>query len=115
VSDLVAAAQGRPRAWSKKVFSDKNSLSVNSDRDLQFFIRLKTPDQVGVLSRLCDGFGKQGISLRSVDQSPPSDNQAEIVFITHPTTGGNLEKALESLKNDGLILGEVFSMRILDL
>jgi|SaaInlStandDraft_1057018.scaffolds.fasta_scaffold08586_2 homoserine dehydrogenase len=115
VSDLVAAAQSRARVLSKKVFSEGKSLSVHSDRDLQFFIRLKTPDEVGVLSRLCDGFGQQGISLRSVDQAPPFDGQAEIVFITHPTTGGNLEKALDSLQSDGLILGDVFSMRILDL
>ena len=115
VSDIVAAAQGRARLVSKKVFSAEKALEVHGDRELQFFIRLHTPDQVGVLSRLCDGFGRQGISLRSVDQSPPSEGKAKIVFVTHPTTAGNLEKALEGMESDGLIAGEVFSMRILDL
>lgn len=115
VSDIVAAAQSRSRVWSKKVFAEGKDVELNVDRELPFFIRLSTPDEIGVLSRLCDGFGKQGISLRSVDQSPPAEGKAEIVFITHPTTAGSLEKALHSMEADRLILGEVFSMRILDL
>jgi homoserine dehydrogenase len=114
VSDILAAAQERPRNWSHRVFKDAQSADLTQDRKDSFYLRLCTVDQAGVLSKLCSILSKSSISLRFVHQKPIADNQANIVFTTHPTESQAMEKALKEISLSGLLRDETLVMRILD-
>lgn len=114
VSDIIAAAQGRDRVWARQVFSGTDSLEVVHSIDFPFYIRFVTPDEVGVLSRLCECFGRHGISLKFVHQNVAQGGRADLTFTTHPTRSSALEKSLEDMGNSGLLIGQPMLMRMLD-
>jgi homoserine dehydrogenase len=115
VSDILAAAQGRTRTWSQRVFRQGEHAKLVNDRDFSFYLRLRTKDEVGVLSKLCDSFGKNGISLCFVHQNPTSQGEAQIIFTTHPTQSMALETALQDISSKNLLSDTVLVMRILDI
>jgi len=116
VSDILAAAQDRKRFWSKRVYqAGANEIKFVRDRLFSFYIRLKTKDEVGVLAKLCDRFGKNEVSLNLVHQNQPSNQLAELIFVTHPTNIENLESAMQQMKLDGLLEGEPYLIRMLEI
>jgi homoserine dehydrogenase len=115
VSDILAAAQGKDRAWSHHVFNEGQSAQLNSNHGFSYYIRLMAKDEVGVLSKLCDAYGKRDISLRSVIQNPASNGEADITFITHSTTTEKVEAALSEMQEKGWVSAQPFTMRILEI
>lgn len=114
VSDILAAAQGRMRTWSHRVFKGSQTASLTQNRNDSFYLRLHTVDEAGVLSKLCTILAHRSISLRFVHQKPTAENQANIVFITHPTESQAMEAALEEIQHSGLLKDDMLVMRILD-
>ena len=115
VSDILAAAQGRTRLWSQRVFRQGEHAKIVNNKDFSFYLRLRSKDEVGVLAKLCDSFGKNGISLCFVHQKPTHAGQAQIIFTTHPTQIQAIEAAIRDISNKNLLADSVLVMRILDI
>jgi homoserine dehydrogenase len=116
VSDILAAAQNRNRIWSKRVFQlGASEVKLERERTFSFYIRLSTRDEVGILSKLCDCFGKSEVSLNFVHQNEPEKGFAELIFVTHPTNIHNVEDSLEKMKSEQLLKGEPYLIRMLEI
>jgi homoserine dehydrogenase len=114
VSDVLAAAQERKRSWSHRVFKESESATLTQHRDDSFYLRLSTLDETGVLSKLCNTLAERSISLRFVHQNPTSGQEADIIFITHPTKAESMEEALTEIEASGLLRTKTLVMRILE-
>lgn len=116
LSDVIAAAQGKTRAFSHQVFSSPDELKENrAERCFSFFVRLRTPDRLGAMAGLCSEFAAAGISLQFVHQElATGKGPARLIFITHPTRHDSLKSALLSMKDKQLISGTPKTLRILD-
>ncbi|WMJ76779.1 MULTISPECIES: homoserine dehydrogenase [unclassified Sedimentibacter] len=65
-----------------------------------YYIRFEVIDKPGVLGRIAEIFGKNGISLASVVQRQKNgDSTAPLIFITHKTERKNIDAALEEISN----------------
>lgn len=64
-----------------------------------YYIRLKVKDEPRVFATLALFFAEAGISFNSIIQKPRSNNNAEIVLVTHPCKEGQLRQALDSLNS----------------
>lgn len=62
-----------------------------------YYIRLKVKDEPRVFATLALFFAEAGISFNSIIQKPRSNNNAEIVLVTHPCQEKQLRQALDSV------------------
>jgi len=69
------------------------------DFTTSYYIRLKVKDEPRVFATLALYFAEAGISFKSIIQKPRSNNNAEIVLVTHPCKECQLRLALDSLNS----------------
>lgn len=72
--------------------SEVESLSQNS-----YFIRILTEDKPGVLGQMGTLLGQEGVSIKTCIQEKVEDDQAELIFITHPVAEARLRPAISHL------------------
>lgn len=92
--NIVAENRGRIACtcWDNKPFKDM------AEVESQFYIRLKVLDEPGVLASIAQVFGQETVSLHSVIQKQNLGSKANLVFLTHRTQEGNIQRALETIK-----------------
>ncbi len=82
----------------------------------RFYIRLHVDDRVGVLAQIADAFGRCGVSILSVLQSPLSPGEAltgesgegeraELIVVTHEVREDSLERAIAGLRRLASVRG----------
>ena len=65
----------------------------------KFYFRLICQDTPGVIGKIGHIFGTNSVSIESIVQFDATDNEAEIVVITHEVTKGNIEKSKTELNS----------------
>ena len=66
--------------------------------ETRFFLRFLLTDQPGVMAAVSRILGEHAVSLNSVLQKELGDGTAEVVFITHLVRQGNMDAALEEIR-----------------
>ncbi len=109
VSDILSL-----KAIIKRQFRDKTNvldplLSFNFWRDChiissdqiskKYYLRLICKDSPGVIGKIGNIFGKNGVSIVSIVQLDARENEAEIVVITHEVSNGNIEISKKELNS----------------
>jgi homoserine dehydrogenase len=64
----------------------------------RYYLRLTVSDRPGVLARVADVFGNNGVSLASVIQKGAPGASADIVWVTHEASEGSMRTALADLE-----------------
>ena len=64
----------------------------------RFFIRVLTRDHPGVIGKIGTAFGMSGVSLDSIVQTDVTDEQAEIVVVTHQVQERQFRQALTQIE-----------------
>lgn len=67
------------------------------DIDGQFYLLLEVADRPGVLARVAQAFGDNGVSIKSVWQEGRGDS-AELVLVTHRANEGSMRRTVEQAK-----------------
>ena len=80
------------KSWRRCHVAEKKEITKKN------YIRLIAEDTPGVIGEIGTIFGKKKISIESIVQFDASNNEAEIVVITHKIKLGQLEKALLEIK-----------------
>jgi homoserine dehydrogenase len=91
LGDLVSILAGRA-----PVHETRRRLEVVRDVSSSFYLHLEVADQPGVLARVADVLGRNGISVRSVVQRGLGDD-ARLVMVMHETAEASFYAALDEL------------------
>ncbi len=81
------------KSWRNCHIAEKKQITKKN------YIRLIAKDSPGVIGEIGTIFGKKKISIESIVQFDVTDEEAEIVVITHKIQQGQLEEALLQIKN----------------
>jgi len=111
VTDLIEMAS-RSRVTQR--FFEDVKLKPFSQTISKFFIRLDVDDKPGVLASIALVFKDEGISLAAVEQKSSDGVTASLVMLTHKTTQGRIDKAVQKFKLIPQIKEEVAVIRIED-
>jgi homoserine dehydrogenase len=81
----------------------------------RYYIRLITKDEPGVLAKLGEAFGREGVSLESFLQTPnEADNIANLMLITHVAKEAHLQATLEAIAQQSTTQSVACVLRVLD-
>jgi len=102
VSDIIQIVKNI--ASESKVIDSINNyrnypIKAAYDFTTSYYIRLKVKDEPRVFATMALYFAEAGISFKSIIQKPRSNNNAEIVLVTHPCKESQLRQALDSLSS----------------
>lgn len=75
------------------------SIKPSSENISGYYIRLDVKDHPGVLGKITTIFGENNVSITTVVHSQRHDDNLSLVFITQPSTNGNLDKSIERIKS----------------
>lgn len=64
----------------------------------EYYIRITVKDEPGVLGKITTILGSNSVSLLSVIQKGKGQEHVTLVFVTHKTLEGNLNKAIDEIK-----------------
>jgi len=101
VSDIIQIVRNRESGAKGISGGSYQNLPIKAVEDFKtgYYIRVKVKDEPRVFATLALFFAEAGISFNSIIQKPRSNNNAEIVLVTHPCREGQLRQALNSLEH----------------
>lgn len=88
--DLSAAASVNNNQEQKKVQDSSENISG-------YYIRLDVKDQPGILGEVAAVLGENNISVLSISQDVKSKDSTSMVFMTHETKEGNINKSIKTI------------------
>ena len=106
IGDLVSLLSGTAR-----VHETHRDLRLVHDLESSFYVHLEVADQPGVLARVADVLGNEGISVRSVVQRG-HDNDARLVMVMHPCPESRFYAALAALRQLDFLRAEPRAIRV---
>jgi len=80
-------------------FWRKCHLVPNENVRKKNYLRIICKDSPGVIGKIGQIFGDNGVSIESIVQLDARENEAEIVVITHKVTNGNINNSKEQLNS----------------
>ncbi|KGM96131.1 homoserine dehydrogenase [Clostridium novyi A str. 4552] len=83
---------------SKHKLGNVKKVSSMEDTECEYYIRMTVNDEPGVLGNIAGILGKHDVSLLSVIQKAKEQESVKLVFITHKTLEGNINKSMEEMK-----------------
>ncbi|HUU27969.1 MAG TPA: homoserine dehydrogenase [archaeon] len=118
VGDLYTLVSGRNVLTS---FAEKRinfPVLRRSEVKGRFYLRLTVKDQPGVLAKVSSALAARNISIASVVQKENSEDPRRgvpLVIITHETTVGQVDDAVEVINPEPIILEPTHIIRIMDV
>lgn len=99
LSDVIAAARdlvlGKAGNLNCTCFEERPVLPME-DVSCKYYVRLAVDDTPGVLAKIADCFGSQGVSLAQVIQKG-YEVPVDLVFVSHRVREGQMKKALSEI------------------
>lgn len=99
VSDIVfAATQSKHKnSTFKNVTTDISDKGFSRDFKCEYYIRMTVDDLPGVLASISGAFGKNNVSINSMQQKIEGDS-ASIIFLIHKTSEKQIKKAIAEIE-----------------
>ncbi len=115
LGDLVDAAENLARGTHRRVPIHRPAkLRDPAELDSSFYLKLKVTDRPGTLSTVSAALGRNGVSIRFVEQEN-SEADTELVFFTHPTQQRSMDLARTELSGLPEVLELVRLLRVLSI
>lgn len=122
VADLIRVAQGAPLMPGAAADTGSVALKPIEDSDAPFYLRIPVADKPGVLAKISNLLGQEGISIESVIQreqavrrgtaAEAENSWVPIVLLTQRVTEGALRRALATIETSADVVGEIVSIRV---
>ena len=74
-------------------------ISNMEDTKSEYYIRITVKDEPGVLGKIASLLGENNVSLLSVIQKGKEQEYVSLVFVTHKTLEGNINKSIEQINS----------------
>lgn len=99
VGDIVSIIRNKDGFTQEPYLEDEQCRKVRDMEKVQceYYIRVTVKDKPGVLGEISSIFGKNNVSILSVIQKGKRKEQVSLVFITHSTVEGNINKSIEMI------------------
>lgn len=112
IVDIVRGNQGPMLGYKKGLESGFRLLSKD-EITTHYYMRMEVDDKSGVLAKVSGILDKSGISIESMLQKPhTADERVKLLFTTHECKEAKITEAIEALKTESCVHGEVVMMRI---
>lgn len=112
IVDIVRGNQGPMLGYKKGLESGLKLLSKD-EITTHYYLRMEVDDESGVLSKVSGILDKSGISIESMLQKPHTDDErVKLLFTTHECKEAQITEAIDALKVEPCVYGEVVMMRI---
>ena len=102
VSDIVNACTNGKHYYEN--INNNTEVIIEDNWKTEYFIRLTTKDQPGVLAEIAGIFSDYGVSLASVMQKGRGEENAPIIFITHKASEGSVMNSIEQIKKSDSVV-----------
>ena len=118
VGDLIEVSQRMAYDITRPYIrfgTEQLPLKPIDDVMLSYYLRLPVPDKVGVVAATATIFAQHDVSIERMMQYPAADGSenAELIYVTHPTREGNLKAVLAEIEVSGVLAGEAVLIRML--
>ena len=116
VADIVDIAAGHRRpAFGLPVRSLQPLERMSPDRiTAPYYLRLSLTDKPGVLAKVCQSLGDQGVSIHQMRQFGGAPEPATVLIVTHEVADRPLRDALAGISTLSVCLDEPVALRILE-
>ena len=116
VSDVIFAAKHSEYFYASFKNNEKGNKAVKfaSDFTSKYYIRLTVKDVSGVLAKIAGLFSKSNVSIAEVKQVAASEDNAQIVIITHVCHESAVKKTLDKISSVEEVVSVDASIRIED-
>jgi len=75
---------------------------------------MKVADKPGVIAKVATILGKNNVSIESVIQKASSESIAEIIWLTHNTQNGNIQRSIKAINKLSVVeeIGNVIAVEL---
>ena len=98
-------------AFQANALADYSILPIE-DAETSYYLRLLVDDQSGVMAEITRVLAGDNISIDSMRQEQVSDGKASIIFLTHKTREGDIEKAIGQIEQMPFVHSKVTRIRL---
>lgn len=100
VGDIVSILRNKEKSSYYPHLGSEEDKKIKDMQEVEceYYIRITVKDKPGVLGEISSIFGKNNVSILSVIQKGKREEQVSLVFITHNTLEGNINKSIEMIK-----------------
>lgn len=104
VSDIISILRGSTDVEAISAVRN-NYLDIKpspmENTESEYYVRISVMDLPGVLGEISTIFGEEGVSILSVMQKGKREEFASVVYFTHTTREGNINRAIDKIKASG--------------
>ena len=116
VGDICDLARGlRMPVFGQPAAGLKEAPAARSGLPAPYYLRMALVDKPGALARIAAALGESGISIDRMRQYGHSEPTAPVLIVTHKTTRGALDLALEAMAGTGVLASSPVALRIENL
>jgi homoserine dehydrogenase len=108
LGDLVSVVGG-----GSPLFEENAELEIADDVEMAFYLHLEVDDRPGVLARVAEVLGENGVSVRSVVQRGLG-GEAQLIMVMHPVSEQRFGAALERIANLDFLRSPPRSIRVIE-
>ncbi len=108
LGDVVSVITG-----GSPLFEENSELGIAKDHESAFYLRLEVADEPGVLARIAEILGDNGISVRSVVQHGLGDD-ARLVMVMHRVSEQRFEAAMTKIAELPFLRAKPRSIRVIE-
>ncbi|HOC93863.1 MAG TPA: homoserine dehydrogenase [bacterium] len=111
IGDIITVATEGNCPNAPDIFNKAELVPV-CDVDNAFYIRMRVEDRPGVMAEISHCLGDKGVSIAQVAQDTIDGDKAEIVWLTHKVSEGNMMDALEQIEALGCVFSVLSVIRV---
>jgi len=100
-----------PLAFRAEALIDLPIVSMDEVRTA-FYLRIQVQDRTGVLAEMTKILADSEISIETMIQKEPHNNQATVIMLTHIVREGNMNTAIATLEQLDAVYGNVNRIRV---
>lgn len=119
VGDIISVIRNKEREENHFIQCDKVSKNVKDMSKVrsEYYIRITVGDKPGVLGEITTILGENNVSLLSVIQKGKRQEHVSLVFVTHRTNEGDVQKAIKKISelNDVLKVDNIIRIENLEI
>lgn len=113
MGDVMDIARGiRPSIFGRPAADLEISKPARGATSAPYYLRMTLQDKPGALAKVATVLGEAGISVDRMRQYGHDDTAAPVIIVTHKTTRGALDVALEAAADTGVLTATPVALRI---